>query len=164
MAPIRRLPMLQDASAADEDRPAWQWAVIGLVFILSIWAPLAMFATWCTQRLVALSSGHRLGLWLAVTLPPMVTFAFSCWAAGALVGRFGGKAGVREAVLAGSLAALVGAGLTFIGANAATSVASLIVLAPVGLLGAWFGGRFGFARRVAVATRQAPPPPEKRRS
>ena len=161
MAPIRRLPVLQDASTSDEDRPAWHWAVIGLVFVLSMWAPLAMLATWCTQRMVASSSGDRWGLWLAVTVPPLVTYAFSCWAAGALVGRFGAKAGTREAAVAGALAALVGTVLTLVSANAAAALASLLVLAPVGVLAGWLGGRFGFSRRVA-STKRAPPPPNER--
>jgi hypothetical protein len=159
MAPIRRLPVLQDASTSDEDRPAWHWTVIGLVFVLSIWAPLAMLATWCTQRIVASSAGGRLGLWLAVTVPPLVAYAFSCGAAGALVGRFGAKAGTREAAIAGALAAIVGTVLTIVGATAAAALASLLVLAPVGVLAAWIGGRIGFSRRVA-STKRAPPPPD----
>jgi len=175
MAPIRRLPVLQDTSTSDEERPAWHWAVIGAVFTLSTWAPLAMVASWAgaravhrvfgdvppeelAERMQTASSQDRLVLGLALTAAPVVAYAFSCSAAGALVGRFGAKAGPREAAVGGALAAVVGAGLTLVGSSFAASLAGLLVLLPLGLGAGWLGGRFGLGRRVASATRSAPPP------
>src|SRR6185295_18863220 len=110
MAPIRRLPVLQNASTTDDDRLAWQWIAIGAVFTLSIWVPLAMVASWgakwfvrhrfgdlepveLASRVAAAGAFDRSLLWLVVTGAPMMTYAFACWAAGAMVGRFGAKAG-----------------------------------------------------------------------
>jgi len=166
MPPTRRLPVLQNAPP-DEERPAWQWAAIGVVFIFSIWAPLAMLASWLagrvsrqllgdlppdelSLRLADASSGDRFWLWFVLTVAPIVAYALSCWASGAMVGRFGGKAGPREAAMAGAFAALVGAGLTLLRASASASAASLLVLVPVGVGAAWLGGTFGKKRRGAV--------------
>ena len=175
---IRRLPVLQDASTSDEERPAWHWAVIGALFTLSTWAPLAMVASWAGARAVhrafggvapgeiadrmqTSSSHERLALWLALTAAPLAAYALSCGAAGALVGRFGAKAGPREAAFGGALAAVVGAGLTMVGSSPATSFAGLLVLLPLGLGAGWLGGRFGLGRRVASAKRSPPPPAAK---
>src|SRR5258705_227693 len=117
MPPIRRLKVLQDAPP-DEDRPAWHWAVIGVVFILSIWAPLAMLSSWVARRVSHLivgdlppdelslrladaSASARFWLWFVLTVGPVLAYGLACWASGAMVGRFGGKAGPREAAVAG---------------------------------------------------------------
>src|SRR5262249_21150257 len=150
MPPIRRLPVLQGDSTSDDDRPAWHWVVIGFLFAFSIWAPLAMLASWGGEQIVRrilgdlppdelglelaqASSVDRFWLWFGLTGAPIVAYTFSCWAAGALVGRFGGKAGPKEAARAGGLAALAGAGLTLFRASAATSTASLLILVPLGV-------------------------------
>ena len=156
MAPMRRLTVLQDTSA-DDERPGWQWMPIGVLFVLSTWVPLAMLAVWVSQRL-AHRVPDRLLLWLGVTAPPMLSFAFSCWAAGALVGRFGASNGPKQTALVGAIAALVACALTaLVGADAITSLAALALLLPLGVGGGWLGGRFGVRRRAASATR-APPP------
>jgi hypothetical protein len=156
MPPIRRLTVLQDTSA-DDERPAWQWMPIGVLFALSTWAPLAMLAVWVSQGLVH-RVPYRLLLWLGVTAPPLLSFGFSCWAAGALVGRFGASADPRQTAVVGALAALVACAMAaLVGANAITSVAALALLLPLGMGGGWLGGRFGVRRRAVSATR-APPP------
>ena len=166
MPPIRRLKVLQDAPP-DEDRPAWHWAVIGVVFILSIWAPLAMLSSWVARRVSHLivgdlppdelslrladaSASARFWLWFVLTVGPVLAYGLACWASGAMVGRFGGKAGPREAAVAGAFAALVGAGLTLVQTSAAASAASLVILVPVGVGAAWLGGTFGKKRRGGV--------------
>jgi tRNA-(ms[2]io[6]A)-hydroxylase len=162
----RRLPVLQNAPP-EEERPAWQWAVIGVLFIFSIWAPLAMLASWgaaqvshrilgelppdeLSLRLADASASDRFWLWFVLTVAPIVAYALACWASGAMVGRFGGKAGPREAAVAGLVAALVGAALTLVRASPAASAASLLVLVPVGVGAAWLGGAFGKKRRTVV--------------
>ncbi len=166
MPPTRRLPVLQNAPP-DEERPAWHWAVIGVVFILSIWAPLAMLASWVagrvshhllgdlppdelSLRLADASATDRFWLWFVLTVAPIVAYGVACWASGAMIGRFGGKAGAREAALAGAVAAFVGAALTLVRASVAASAASLLVLVPVGVGAAWLGGVFGKKRRGSV--------------
>lgn len=176
MAPIRRLPVLQNATAeGEEDRPAWHWVLIGILFIFSIWVPLAMVANWISGRILHRTFGEmppaeianhlatapqstQLAVWLSVTAGPALSFAASCWSAGALVGRFGAKAGVRQAAMAGALSAAIGALLSWGLTSRLSSVAGLALLLPLGTGAAWLGGRFGFARRVASIHR-APPPP-----
>ena len=158
MPPVRRLPVLQNASTADEDRPAWHWAVIGTLFALSIWVPLAMLALRLTQSALGKALA---GPWIAVVLPPVVAYAFSCWAAGALVGRFGTKARLREATVSGAGAGVVGAALTLARVGVIEAAAGVVVLVPLGLGASWLGGRFGLARRAASVTRAPPPPPSR---
>src|SRR5215471_913705 len=67
---VRRLPVL--SSSADEDeRPAWQWSVIGVLFVFAIWAPLAIAGNWVTGRLV----DHVLGGADAEELPRLLAEA-----------------------------------------------------------------------------------------
>jgi hypothetical protein len=170
MPPVRRLPVLQDASTSDPDRPAWHWAAIGCAFIFSIWVPLAMVTNWAGQRVVErmlgdlppdelglrladASSADRLWLGFVLTVLPVLAYALSCWASGALVGRFGAKAGPREAAIAGACAALGSAALTLARTGVSSSVASLLLLAPVGIGAAWLGARFGVAKRIASVNR-----------
>jgi tRNA-(ms[2]io[6]A)-hydroxylase len=165
MPPVRRLPVLKSDPDAGEDRPAWHWIPIGLVLIVSIWAPLAMIAGFVARRvtrallgdlppdelslrLADASAGDRFGLWFVLTATPLLAYAVSCSAAGAMVGRFGGKAGRKEAAIAGALAALAGAGLTLLNSTLAASAASLLMLVPIGTGAAWLGGSFGVRRRA----------------
>jgi hypothetical protein len=167
MPPIRRLTVLQDTSS-DDERPAWQWTLIGVLFAQCIWVPLAMLALWVVGRalppgegasLVVVGALHdRLWLWLCLTAPPILTYAFSCWAAGALVGRFGGSTGPKDTALMGALATLVACAITSLaGVPFLLYLAALVVLLPFGVGGGWLGGRFGVRLRTASATR-APPP------
>jgi tRNA-(ms[2]io[6]A)-hydroxylase len=109
-------------------------------------------------ELAQATTGDRVALWLALSAAPILSYALSCAAAGALVGRFGGKAGPKEAAMAGALAALAGAGISLLRETFAASAASLLMLVPIGVGLAWLGGRLGFRLRKAEVTRQAPPP------
>jgi tRNA-(ms[2]io[6]A)-hydroxylase len=176
MPPTRRLPVLQNASTSDDDRPAWHWSVIGLAFVFSIWVPLAMIASFVADRVVTrtlgdlpadelglqlaqATTGDRIALWLALTAAPILSYAFSCAASGTLVGRFGGKAGPKEAALAGALAAIAGAGVSLLRETFVASAASLLLLVPIGVGMAWLGGKLGFRLRKAAVMRKPPPPP-----
>jgi tRNA-(ms[2]io[6]A)-hydroxylase len=170
VAPIRRLPVLQEAPSDDDGRPTWHWTFIAALFALSIWVPLAMLSGWMASRVVrrligdvpvdsiadqlATATGpSRFGLWFAVTAVPILSFALSCAASGALVGRFGGRAGIKEAVQGCAVAAAVGALLSVLQAGWLSSLASLVVLVPVGVASGWLGGRFGWGRRPLAERR-----------
>src|SRR4029079_7458561 len=103
------------------------------------WVPLAMLAGWVSQRLAPRVPG-RLLLWVGVTTPPMLSFAVSCWAAGALVGRFGASNGPKQTAVVGAIAALVACTLTaLVGADAITAMVALALLLPLGVSGGWLG-------------------------
>jgi tRNA-(ms[2]io[6]A)-hydroxylase len=156
--------VLQQTASADDGRPAWHWTLIGGLFALSIWVPLAMLGSGVGGRVVQRIVGEgspdaladqlaraegssRAALWFAVTAVPMLSFAVACLAAGALVGRFGSRAGKKEAAQGSALAAAVGALLTVAQAGWASSLMALLVLAPLGAGAGWLGGRLGVARR-----------------
>ncbi|HMI87233.1 MAG TPA: hypothetical protein VK550_24245 [Polyangiaceae bacterium] len=170
MPPIRRLTVLQEPASPDDNRPAWHWTLIGALFALSIWVPLAMLSSWiagrAVQRLVgegppdaianqlsATAGATRVALWLAVTAVPIVSFAVACLASGALVGRFGNRAAAREAAWGAALAAAVGAVLSIVQAGWAFSLVGLFVLGPVGAGAGWLGGRLGWNRRPLAERR-----------
>lgn len=171
MPPVRRLPVLQEAASPDDGRPPWHWTFIGTLFALSIWVPLAMLSSWIAGRavhrwvgegppdavaeqLAAAAGPTRVGLWFAVTVVPILSFAVACLAAGALVGRFGSKAGEREAMLGAALAGAVGASLSALQAGWAFSLMGLLVLVPVGAGAGWLGGRLGWKKRPLAERRQ----------
>ena len=167
---VRRLPVIQSKApedAAAEERPAWHWIPIGAGFVLTIWIPLALIALWLSQKLGALiaptgdpeafasamaaaSATQRLLLGLATLGPLVLSYAVATLSAGALVGRFGGKAGRREASLAGLLAA--GAAWSFAAASGSLSpwpvaLGSFAVLAGSGILLTRWGAGLGIKKR-----------------
>jgi hypothetical protein len=80
-----------------------------------------------------------------------LSFLIACGGAGALVGRFGGKAKAREAALSGSLGALLGWGLAALGGALSpwlVAVVSLAVLLALGAGAAFVGARLTLARRI----------------
>ncbi|HEX9297724.1 MAG TPA: hypothetical protein VF881_17900 [Polyangiaceae bacterium] len=170
MSPIRRLPVLQNAGTSDEERPAWQWILIGVAFIFSIWIPIAMLGNWVAEgavrrtlgnvppaeiaeRVASANASTRFGLWLAVTVAPILTYAFACWAAGALVVRFGAKTAPKDATIAGGLSAILASAVTLLRASPAATLAAAVILLPIGFGLAWLGGRFGLRLRVASVHR-----------
>lgn len=167
----RRLPVLQPVDPAEEEeaeRPPWHWAVIGAVAALLLVVPLLMLfqalARFETSRLLpygaveeaalayqALSTAEQVWLGAVNVGAQLVPVALAALAGGALVGRFGGQARVREAALSG-----VGAGLfmSLISATpllgegrlAAWAVASVAMVLVAGAA-ARAGGALGFRRR-----------------
>lgn len=133
---VRRLPVLQSKApedAAAEARPRWHWVLIGAGFVITIWIPLALIA-----------------LWVGGAVAVMLSLVIACASGGALVGRFGGSATLREATLAGLVAAF-GAWVVALASGALVpwtvalgSGAGLLIVAG-GF--SWLGGRIGLARR-----------------
>ena len=164
---VRRLPVLQNPAPgdADDQRPPWHWVLIGAGFVFTLWIPLAIAAQWLSRMLAAsmvdladaeavahfnatAPTGQRV-LLSAVLLGPLVlSFVAACVSGGMLVGRFGGRAGFREATLAGLLAAAVAWLVALLGGALSpwsVAVASLVLLGGAGSgltrLGAWLGRR-----------------------
>jgi hypothetical protein len=91
----RRLPVLpaSELPPEDEDRPPWHWAVIATIGAFVFWLPLLLLV-----NAVAMGQSTAWGLLHAGA------FALANVGAGLLVGRFGGKAGEREAMVGGASA------------------------------------------------------------
>ncbi len=164
---VRRLPVLQNPASGDADgaRPPWHWVLIGAGFVFTLWIPLAIVAEWLSRALArslvdlgdaqavarfntTAPMGERVLLSLALLGPLALSFVVACVAGGMLVGRFGERAGSREATLAGLLAAVVAWLVALIGgALSPFSVAasSLLLLGGAGAaltrLGGWLGRR-----------------------
>jgi hypothetical protein len=156
LAMVRRLTVLQDQDtddAAAARRPRWHWVLIGAGFVITLFLPLSSLGVWLGHRLSAAASPSengalRIGLG---ALPVALSFLLACGAAGALVGRFGGRAKAREAALSGALGAFSGWGLAALGGALSpwvVAVTSFFVLVIFGAGAAFVGARLGLARRV----------------
>ena len=153
-----------DAPEDPEDRPPWHWSGIGAVLVFTSWLPLTLLSNAVTRALVdrlvpagsrgdveghiaGASMGARAAIRAAMVVPGAVAFAIGAAFGGWLVGRFGGKAGPREASVAGLLSASTAWALL---AATAGLGGTLILWAPVALVGtvaAWLGGRLGLRGR-----------------
>src|SRR3954467_13130551 len=92
---VRRLPVLQNQDtddAAAARRPRWHWVLIGAGFVITLFLPLSALGVWLgavLSRALPLGGTSRIVLGAA---PVAFSFLIACGAAGALVGRFGGRA------------------------------------------------------------------------
>lgn len=173
-APKRRLPIVSNSGGgsassggggADEeqDRPPWHWSVIGAAAIFLAWLPLTMLASYATAGLVARAgdgvdpsaAGADVPAHVPIVIVAMPTLAFgiASFAGGFLVGRYGGKAGKKEATVAGFLAAAVAWALAASqpvvgpGPGALAWALILVTIAAIGAIVAYAGGRWGLRRR-----------------
>jgi len=178
-APKRRLPIVSNSGGgsagagaggggggADEeqDRPPWHWSVIGAAAIFLAWLPLTMLASYATAGLVAragadvdpsAAAGADVPAHVPILIIAMPTLAFgiASFAGGFMVGRYGGKAGRKEATVAGFIAAAVAWALAASqpvagpGPGALAWVIILVTIAGLGAGVAYAGGRFGLRRR-----------------
>jgi len=143
-APKRRLPLLAKAEVADEsdeDRPPWHWSGIGAAAIFLAWLPLAYIVN---GPLGGLFNGGVAAKIAAVALNIMA-FVVASFGGGYLIGRFGGKAGVKEATVNGVAAATVAWALAAAQARSGLLVWIMLLtgMAMLGAGGARVGGRFG---------------------
>ena len=143
MEPKRRLPVLNAVAGddgGDPPRPPWQWVGFGALAIFVVWIPLAWLGALVILRCGALEDAPRArgaGVAGGVVVAARV--------GGYLFGRWGTRGvGVREAALAGLLAALV-ATMGAWGAAGVTWIA--LVTVAVAVPPAALGGRLGFRRR-----------------
>jgi tRNA-(ms[2]io[6]A)-hydroxylase len=150
----RRLPLLPKDEVADEsdaERPPWHWSAIGAVAIFVIWLPLTFLTAVLGKRLLgdaadpaAASLAARFGLAAA----NLLVFALASFGGGALVGRFGGKAGLKEATVAGlATAAIAWATIAAQGVALTLGVSMLVVLVTIGAGAARIGGFVGLKQR-----------------
>ena len=153
----RRLPLAprtEVADEADEDRPPWHWSGFGAVGVFVLWAPLAFIVNGLLKG-VGDAGGGRVQV-VTISLNA-AAFALASFGAGFLVGRFSGKAGRREATLAGFAAAAVACALTLaltaaqgMRGGVVTVVAWALMFAVLTSLGAGAaraGGALGVRRR-----------------
>jgi tRNA-(ms[2]io[6]A)-hydroxylase len=136
----------------DEERPPWHWAGLGTVAIFIAWLPLAALVTALLRRALehAEAGGAPRSIQAAMVALHAVAFALAGLAGGYLVGRYGGRAGVREAIASGLIAAAVAWALAVVqGAPAGVLgwAMLLVVMATLGGASARAGGRAGVRRR-----------------
>jgi hypothetical protein len=138
---VRRLPVLQSSSEDDPQRPPWHYVFIGAGFTVTLWLPLAILATWVGSRLILWVPGVA----ALQAVPLMLSFWLACSASAVLVGRFGGKAGVREAVFGNLLGSAVVLGIAALagGVGIAVAMAATVFLAVSSALAGWVGARLG---------------------
>ncbi len=164
----RRLPVLQNKEDEGDERPPWHWSAIGAVAIVLVWLPLSMLSGLIARRtyaryvpgddaaataraIEAMSAGQKLWLGFLVVLGPLVSLALAAFAGGVMVGRFGGRAGKREAAVAGLSAAGVSAALSapamLADTGPVTWAFTAAFLLGLAALAAYFGGTLGLRLR-----------------
>ncbi len=144
--PKRRLPVLPSSGGgADDDaddRPPWHWSAIGAAGVFVLWLPMAYIVNGAIARFGGAS-------WIRVAAN-LAAFALASLGAGAIVGRFGARAGVKEAAVSGGAAAVIAWALAaWDAARSGYVVWALIlaVLVAVGAGSAAAGGKIGAAKR-----------------
>jgi len=153
---VRRLTVLQNQDtddAAAARRPRWQWVLIGAGFVITLFLPLSLLGVGLGTLLShAVRSDERSATRIVLgTLPVASSFLIACTGAGALVGRFGGRAKARSAALSGALGAFGAWGLAALGGSLSpwiVALCALFVLVTLGAFAAFVGARLTLAKRV----------------
>jgi hypothetical protein len=144
----RRLPVLRAENADEPARSRWQWVGFGAVAIFVAWLPLSALAVKIAARVgTREEEASPLGRAAVLVLGSFAAaLALGALGGGFLVGRWGGPAvGVREAALAGLVAAIVAALVSWLSLGLAP--ATLVVVAVATPMAA-LGGTLGVRRRV----------------
>jgi hypothetical protein len=140
--PRRRLPVLNAKDDdAPEERPGWHWIVLGAAATLLVWLLLASLVNAAlrgTSPLVALVA-NALALGASAAL------------AGAMIGRFGTKARMLHATMAGAATAVFGCALALrsMQASVATSALTFVLAIAIAAGGAAAGHRLTRRRERA---------------
>ena len=153
---VRRLTVLQNQDTDDAlaaRRPRWQWVLIGAGFVVTLFLPLSFLGVWLGAALGRGLGPDQRGVSRIVlgALPVVLSFLIACGGAGAMVGRFGGRAKAREAALSGALGALFGWGLAALGGALSpwiVAASALVVLVTLGASAAFLGARLTLEKRV----------------
>ncbi len=132
------LPKVEVAAEDDEDRPPWHWSAIAALGVFVFWLPLILALNGALPGPGA--------VWVSLNA---AAFALACAVSGFLVGRYGGKAGPREAMVGGAAAAATAwlAAATQGMRGPLTWALLLAVLVALGGGAARAGGALGLARR-----------------
>ncbi|WP_240488525.1 tRNA-(ms[2]io[6]A)-hydroxylase [Labilithrix luteola] len=168
MSKRRHLPILkaeperpaQDVEDDDAKRPPWHWVGFGTIAIFAAWLPLAYAAqavvvrvmtrefgaaatpAEISEKLAAASSAERLRITAILALPNALSFALASFAGGYLVGRFGPKAGGREAAFSGAVTALLAVVIAWGGLSIGYLLTAVVIFL-VGVGFAAWGGVWG---------------------
>lgn len=171
----RRLPVIQSSADEGEPRPPTHWVAIAAALALALWAPLVLLALAAGRALAARVAGVddvsklssaaaasspalRAAVAAALVVPVLGSLALACGGTGAIVGRFGGRAGAREAVLGCTLAALVAWGMSVSGGALRPWPVAALTALLLGALAAVFaalGARAGRRRRPSLGAKNA---------
>jgi hypothetical protein len=142
----RHLPILKDSGPAGDDadpvRAPWQWVCFGALAVFVVWVPLAALTTGAIAGASGLAQAPaaRAALFGA-------GLALASLAGGFLVGRWGARTvGIREAALAGLVAALAAAALAW----SSTGVAGAVVTIAIAVPSSTLGGGWGLKRRTSA--------------
>lgn len=159
-------PVIQSSPDEGEPRPPSHWVAIAAALALALWAPLVLLALPLGRAIAARVAGVddvsqlataattspalRAAVAAALIVPVLASLALAAGATGAIVGRFGGRAGAREAVLGCTLAALVAWGMSVSGGALRPWPVAAVTALLLGALAAVFAGlgaRIGRRRR-----------------
>jgi hypothetical protein len=132
----------------DPERSSWQWVAFGTLAIFVLWLPVSALALSIAMRFAG--EGRPGGV------PPLsgstallgassLGLAFAAFGGGFAIGRWGARGvGVREAVLAGLVAAVVAIAGSWLSYGIALGAIFIVVIAvPF----AGLGGKLGISRR-----------------
>jgi tRNA-(ms[2]io[6]A)-hydroxylase len=142
-------PKTEVASEVDEDRPPWHWSAIGVVAIFIAWFPLVLLVNLAVKHLLG-EGPASVFMMAAMVLSHAGAFALACFGGGFLVGRFGARAGRREATVSGIVAAVLAWLITAVAGARSMPVFWIFLLTSLAALGAGCaraGGAFGISRR-----------------
>lgn len=152
----RHLPIVSQKAPPEgdeppEDRPPWHWSAICALFNFVLWVPLSLLAqplAAVAARAFSPSGDTRTATVATIAAHVIVTIGLGSTASGALVGRFGGRAGPREAAVGGVAAAAVACLLTASQVGAIGAAVFFLPFASVTALFCWLGGVLGHRRRA----------------
>ncbi len=141
----RHLPILKDggsdADGGDPVRAPWQWVGFGALAVFAVWVPLAALTTGAVAAAGGLAQAPA-----ATAALFAAGLALASLAGGFLVGRWGARTvGIREAALAGLVAALAAAALAWSSTGVAGAVVTIVIAVPSSAL----GGGWGLKRRTS---------------
>ncbi|MGK3985056.1 hypothetical protein WME99_18555 [Sorangium sp. So ce136] len=155
----RRLPVLQSSGDDEgEDRPPWHWIALGTVAMFIAWLPLAGLVNTLLRRMLERAGDAGAPTWVRFAMVGLnvVAFALAGVAGGYLVGRFGGRAGRREAAASGAVVATLAWALALAeGAPPGALVWALllVVMVAIGSAASYAGGSAGLRARSAGSPR-----------
>jgi MFS family permease len=157
-APKRKLAVLQSSAGDDdgEERPPWHWVALGTVAIFIAWLPLAGLVNTLLRRMLDRlgDAGTPPSIQAAMVGLNVLAFVLAGAAGGFLVGRFGGRAGRREATASGVVVAAI-AWAVAVAQGAPAGVLGwamlLVVMATLGGGASCAGGRAGLRGRARGA-------------